>query len=463
MYVVTRQEIDEVNRPGQLGVAIGRVATIDRSCVLHCHPSRCVQQPTCIQQCYSRARMGRIKNDLSCCHRPHLNDKSLTRPLRDISNRAYNSQQDCDAFVDLLSEDTVTELDIIEEASLVTSEVTPPEDFDTRAFCKSLTYERQHTAHHTTVNTFLTELSEPQHTAHHTIVNTFLTELSEPQHTAHHTIVNTLLTEPSEPQHTAHHTTVNTLLTELTEPQHTAHHTTVNTLLTELSKPQHMAHHTTVNTFLTELSEPQHMAHHTTVNTFLTELSEPQHTAHHTTVNTLFTELSERQHTAHHTTVNTLLTELAEPQHTAHHTTVNTFLTELSEPQHMAHHTTVNTFLTELAEPQHTAHHTTVNTLLTELAEQRVDLLHHFIAIKWIECTRIMDAETDTQQRNQTHAYSEMYRRSHAAAMCCSVEHASGRHHDRTVGCGVACVACMRRVATAQVAKEATLAPHCKR
>ena len=69
------------------------------------------------------------------------------------------------AFVDLLSEDTLTELDIIiEEASLrsneVTSEVTLPTDFDMRAFCKSLMYDPQHTAHHATVNTLLTELSE---------------------------------------------------------------------------------------------------------------------------------------------------------------------------------------------------------------------------------------------------------------------------------------------------------------
>ena len=72
------------------------------------HPSSCVQQPTCVQNFHRTARVGRINNDLPCCHRPlDLNDKSPTRPLRDVSNTSCKSQQDSNAFVDLLSQDTL--------------------------------------------------------------------------------------------------------------------------------------------------------------------------------------------------------------------------------------------------------------------------------------------------------------------------------------------------------------------
>jgi hypothetical protein len=154
----------QVNRPGQLGVAIGRAKSLSGLQIINFTPACCVKQPQCISDFYNSIAPGRVADDLSCC-RPDIHDEETDEETGDVDELPpaqidvaldENSEGEFDADP---SEEELMELDqMVIQATVEIEEVQMPADFNLHQFVDSVKYDNVYTPFQANVNSILSRL-----------------------------------------------------------------------------------------------------------------------------------------------------------------------------------------------------------------------------------------------------------------------------------------------------------------
>ena len=151
-----------INRPGQLGVALGRASSTQGLRVVNFHPSCCVQPPESIMEFYENIAVGDIQNNNSCCNSSPIETVPVSphvpAPVEDNlefeDEASFSDEED-------LEEEELEEIDmIIEAASVEEQTVELPENFDLNKCINNAKFPHEHTQYQQTVNNTLTALLE---------------------------------------------------------------------------------------------------------------------------------------------------------------------------------------------------------------------------------------------------------------------------------------------------------------
>jgi hypothetical protein len=144
-----------INKPGQLGVGLGRSVSKQNLQVINFHPRHCIEQPNEIKKYYEQESRP-TETDLSCC-RVCVIDQGLLEPPEDIQTDDIEAiQSDCESE-ELVEVDSVLgDTDTLGEPQCIPY---LDQDYNEQQLVEYVQYEDCVTPFHTELNGRLSQLS----------------------------------------------------------------------------------------------------------------------------------------------------------------------------------------------------------------------------------------------------------------------------------------------------------------